>query len=99
MKRQGRKSASSPAEPLRNQMPSVVVRPQASDNLAELWAYIAEDSPRQADAFAVRLRPGVSGLLARNPNIGRARPELLANLRSFPIGRYIIFYLPRLTRH
>ncbi len=75
-------------------MPSVVVRPQASDDLAEIWAYIAEDSPRQADAFAVRLDREFR-LLARNPNIGRARPELLANLRSFPIGRYIIFYLPR----
>jgi toxin ParE1/3/4 len=27
--------------------------------------------------------------------MGRERPELLADLRSFPVGRYVIFYLPR----
>jgi toxin ParE1/3/4 len=27
--------------------------------------------------------------------IGRARPELFADLRSLPFGRYVIFYLPR----
>jgi len=33
--------------------------------------------------------------LARHPLIGRARPELLTDLRSLPFGRYVIFYLPR----
>jgi plasmid stabilization system protein ParE len=36
-------------------MPSVVIRPKALDDLAEIWAYIAEDSPRQADAFAAAI--------------------------------------------
>jgi toxin ParE1/3/4 len=63
-------------------------------DLAEIWAYIAEDSPRQADILAVRIDQEFK-VLARNPNIGRARPELLANLRSFPVGLYIIFYIPR----
>ena len=26
--------------------------------------------------------------------MGRARPELAADLRSFPVGNYIIFYRP-----
>jgi len=33
-------------------MPWVVIRPKALEDLAEVWAYIADDSPRQADAFA-----------------------------------------------
>ena len=33
--------------------------------------------------------------LPGNPLIGRARPELLIDLRSLPFGRYVIFYLPR----
>lgn len=75
-------------------MPSIVIRPKAVADLAEIWAYIAEDSPRQADAFLARLN-GECRLLARQPRMGRERPELLSNLRSFPVGRYVIFYLPR----
>jgi toxin ParE1/3/4 len=63
-------------------------------DLAEIWAYIAEDSPRQADAFAAAIDREIRGL-ARHPLIGRARPELLTGLRSLPFGRYVIFYLPR----
>jgi len=75
-------------------MPSVVIRPKALGDLAEIWACIAEDSPRQADAFAAAIDREIRGL-ARRPLIGRARPELLTDLRSLPFGRYVIFYLPR----
>jgi toxin ParE1/3/4 len=75
-------------------MPSVVIRPKALDDLAEIWAYIAEGSPRQADAFAIALDREIRDL-ARHTLIGRTRPELLTDLRSFPFGRYVIFYLPR----
>jgi toxin ParE1/3/4 len=27
--------------------------------------------------------------------MGRARPELSAGLRSWPVGRYLVFYEPR----
>jgi toxin ParE1/3/4 len=63
-------------------------------DLAEIWAYIAEDSPRRADAFAARVN-GEFRMLARQPRMGRERPELLARLRSFPVEKYVIFYLPR----
>ena len=75
-------------------MPSVVIRPKALEDLAEIWAYIAEDSPRQADAFAVAIDRRIRDV-ARRPLIGRARPELLTDLRSLTFGRYVIFYLPR----
>ena len=75
-------------------MPSVVIRPKALEDLAEIWAYISEDSPRQADAFAAAIDREIRDL-ARRPLIGRARPELLTDLRSLPFGRYVIFYLPR----
>jgi toxin ParE1/3/4 len=26
--------------------------------------------------------------------MGRSRPELATGLRSFPVGRYVIFYVP-----
>jgi len=75
-------------------MPSIVIRPQALADLAEIWAHIADDSPRQADVFAARIDREFRAL-ARHPNSGRERPELLAALRSMPVGRYVIFYIPR----
>ena len=30
--------------------------------------------------------------LASHPNLGRSRDELAEGLRSFPVGRYVIFY-------
>jgi toxin ParE1/3/4 len=78
-------------------MPSVVVRPQALADLAEIWAYIAQDSLKQADNFTDRV-DRLFRALAKQPDMGRARPELLANLRSIPLGNYVIFYFPRKNR-
>ena len=33
-------------------------------------------------------------LLATQPRMGRAREELAAGIRSYPFGRYVVFYLP-----
>ena len=74
-------------------MPSIVVRPKAMDDLAEIWAYIAEDNLREANAFASRIHKDFR-LLSGQPRMGRERPELLTDLRSFLVGRYVIFYLP-----
>ena len=35
---------------------------------------------------------GVFEMLVQNPLAGRERPELRSDLRSFPVGNYIIFY-------
>lgn len=64
---------------------------QAEDDLLEIWDYIARDSDRTADRFLDRLHEKF-GALARNPHTGRARPELRADLRSFPYGAYLILY-------
>jgi toxin ParE1/3/4 len=72
-------------------MPSVVIRPQALLDLAEIWAFIANDSVKHADKFAMLVDTQFRAL-GRRPHLGRNRPELAADLRSFPIGRYVIFY-------
>jgi toxin ParE1/3/4 len=77
-------------------MPSVVVRPRALADLADIWAYIAEDSVKHADRFTSLINRQFR-TLARRPLMGRGRPELAAGLRSFPVGRYVIFYVPLLT--
>lgn len=72
-------------------MPTIVVRPRARIDLAEIWDFIADDSEQQADKIVDRITDGLN-LLARDPEFGRKRHDLLAQLRSFPIGRYVIFY-------
>ncbi len=74
-------------------MPSVVVRPRALIDLADIWAFIARHSVDHADRFAM-LIDSQFRVLARQPRMGRLRPELVTNLRSFPVGRYVIFYVP-----
>ena len=71
----------------------IVKRPQALQDLAEIWGYIADDSPDRADSFADLIDSKLQ-TLARHPGMGRLRTELAPDLRSFPIGRYVIFYLP-----
>jgi toxin ParE1/3/4 len=73
-------------------MPRILIRPRAQIDLAEIWDFIAEDSQARADSFLDRLDQDFH-CIAHNPHIGRARDELSPNLRSFPFGRYVIFYL------
>lgn len=74
-------------------MQAVLRRPRVRDDLAEIWDYIADDSIQQADAFIDRIDAAFHAL-ADQPMMGRARDELLPGLRSFPIGRYVIFCEP-----
>jgi len=69
----------------------IVLRPLAASDLAELWDYIASDSADQADAFIDVIDRKFLALATRK-EMGRSRPELGEGLRSFPVGRYVIFY-------
>jgi toxin ParE1/3/4 len=74
-------------------MAQVARRPLAAADILEIWDYIAEDSLDEADLWVDKLDEKL-GLLATQPLMGRARNELAAGLRSFPFGRYVIFYMP-----
>jgi len=63
----------------------------AEQDLLEIWSYIARDNPDAADRF-IDLLTEKCELLAESPEIGRRREELSPRLRSFPVGRYVIFY-------
>jgi toxin ParE1/3/4 len=73
-------------------MPVIVKRPRARTDLVEIWNYIADDSEAQADTFLDTIDRKLA-LLADQPNIGRVRRELGDEIRSFPLGRYTIFYV------
>ena len=69
------------------------VSDEARADLDEIWLYIAQDDPDAADKF---IRAIVSRFpkFAAMPYLGRSREELSPRLRSFPVGRYVIFYRP-----
>ena len=74
-------------------MPIILLRPRAKIDLAEIWDYIAEDSVTHADIFIETIEQKLK-VLAERPGIGRTRDVLGDGLRSFPVGRYVIFYQP-----
>jgi toxin ParE1/3/4 len=66
--------------------------PLAERDLDDIWLNIALDNPSAADRVIDRLT-NAEWLLCERPLAGRARPELLAGLRSWPVGAYLILYL------
>ena len=67
--------------------------PLADADLFEIWDFLATDSLAAADRFVEELSQRAN-LLAATPLIGRARPELGSQIRSFPVGNYAIYYRP-----
>ena len=74
-------------------MSTILRRPQAQNDIDDIWYYIANDNIIAADNWVDRLDEQFR-LLALQPLMGRTRDEIAASVRSFPIGRYVIFYLP-----
>jgi toxin ParE1/3/4 len=67
--------------------------PEARAELDNIWSYMARESGNAAtadaiiDAITERFY-----LLTQYPRLGRARDDLRAGLRSFPVGQYVIIY-------
>ena len=68
-------------------------RPQADADLDSIWSYIALDNLRAANDQIDRIGE-VFEMLVQNPLAGRERPELQMGLRSFPVGSFLVFYVP-----
>ncbi len=74
-------------------MARVVFALVAEQDLDEIEAHVAEDNPTAAEGLVDSFQEKCT-LLATHPEMGRARPELGKNLRSFPVGNYLIVYRP-----
>jgi toxin ParE1/3/4 len=74
-------------------MPRVTRPPLAQTDVLEIWDRIADDSLATADRWVERLDEQFR-LLVAQPMMGRARDELEPGVRSFPFGRYVVFYVP-----
>lgn len=59
----------------------------------EIWDYIASQNLVAADRLIDRLDYTLT-TLATSPQMGRKAADLAPNLRSFPVGNYLIFYRP-----
>jgi toxin ParE1/3/4 len=65
--------------------------PRATIDLDDIWFSIATDSERAADRLVVRIE-GAEDRLAEFPEMGPARDDLAAGVRSWTVGEYVIFY-------
>lgn len=57
---------------------------EAETDLLDIWLYIAEDQPINADRYLDKLLEKAQKL-AEFPDLGRDRPELTEGLKSFPL--------------
>ncbi|WP_120632117.1 type II toxin-antitoxin system RelE/ParE family toxin [Ruegeria sp. EL01] len=64
---------------------------KAENDLAEIWTYIAEDSPNNATAFINQITERFEPLL-QHPEIGPSRDELAPGLRVHFHKNYAIYY-------
>lgn len=74
-------------------MPRILKRPEAESDLDELWWYIAQDNPQNADRFLDHIHGKIMDLAAF-PKMGMNRNDLMGGLRCHPVGNYLIFYFP-----
>jgi len=67
--------------------------PDAQSDLVDVRRFtLREWGQAQSQKYFSELRQPL-GLLADNPSLGKARPELGEKLASFPHGSHIIYYL------
>lgn len=71
----------------------ILKSPEAENDLDEIWLYIAQDNPFYADKLLDEIEEA-SLKLAQFAHMGRNRDELHFGLQSFPVGMYLIFYMP-----
>ncbi len=69
----------------------LLIAPVAESDLVEIWAYIAEDSPKAATAFVAQIESKFEPLLDF-PGIGSLRDKIAPDLRAVPYKNYVIYY-------
>lgn len=81
-------------------MRRLILLDAAVDDLASIFDYVAHESgnPPLARRFVDRLAGQCARLAALPGLLGRARPELRADIRSFAFRGYVIFFRYRADR-
>jgi len=74
-------------------MSTVLFAQSAQTDLLEAWLFIAEENLSTADKVLDTIEHEAN-ILATQPLMGRARPDLAEGIRSWPTSTpYILFYL------
>jgi toxin ParE1/3/4 len=74
-------------------MPRIQRTDQANEDLIEILTAVGRYSPAAADRLADEIERGCQ-IHAAFPLMGSNREQLAPGLRSFAIGKYVIFYKP-----
>jgi len=75
-------------------MGRIIRHDEAEQDLFETWFFLAQESSvERAESFLDQIETTLS-TLATHPYMGRSRSDLLPGMRSFPVGAYLVFYLP-----
>jgi toxin ParE1/3/4 len=69
----------------------VIKSSEASNDLLEIWDYIADSSETAADRMLDEINQKLR-LLSDFPHMGRERTEIDLGVRSFTVKNYVIFY-------
>ena len=73
-------------------MSKIRIARSAIADLDEIWLYIARKASIETAERVVGLLTSKFSSLATSPGIGRRRPELGPDIRSFPVRNYRIYY-------
>ena len=73
------------------------VTPRAAADLNRIATYTLRNWGRWQTTAYLKALSDRFGWLSEHPEIGRARPEILPDLRSFREGSHIVFYRTRGT--
>lgn len=74
-------------------MPRILRTRKSREDYVAIEDYIARSSPQNAEMI-IRLFEEKLANLAVNNLIGRPRPELAPDLRSWNVHRFVLFYRP-----
>lgn len=74
-------------------MRTIKIAADAQTDLVEIAEYIAQDNAEAARKIIKEITAKFA-LLRDSPFIGREQNNLLVNLRSFAVKKYVIFYQP-----
>lgn len=72
-------------------MPRIYRTSVSHKDYLDIWTYIAADNIAAADALLDTFDAKLA-IISGMPRLGRARPELGPDIRSFPIHNYVLFY-------
>lgn len=74
-------------------MKRIYISDAAKRDRLEIWLHIAADNAEAANRLLDEFDEKIF-LIAESPNLGRSRDDISAGIRSFPVGNYLILYVP-----